>query len=281
MIGKRVSLFDKVALILTAIGVLGFVGAGVFGQEQASKAVGVVVALLWAAWITWKSLRGMAAPPEPDNVRQTIVASGPSLPGNEPALQELRNEVLLIDHQTKKIRLPADFLDWPSFSLVLWVKVTEKFYDADNNRYLFAYTSNASSQSGHPNSFFAGIETGGLQWRLIIKGENPKNETAIRFASGHNLLGWKLFSIRWNRARNVLDFSVDAGRTVHEARTISEAGWPKKCPNEHVHIGSWLDVWHGGMAHLRFFDVRVFREFLADEDLVTIFETQRALLEKA
>ncbi|GEM_PF-4110570 len=178
----------------------------------------------------------------------------------------------------RKIKIPPAFLEWPRFSLVFWSKITEEYFQTESNRYLFSYVSDVKDASGYPNAFYLGVRKGGDQWRLVIKGDDPSKSTSILFATANHQLGWRLFSVRWERGSNTLDFSMDAGRIAKETRKIEYDHWPLAKQNCQFHLGGWQDNWDGGLSLLYFYNFRIFDVLLSDADLQTLLEAEGRLL---
>jgi len=181
-----------------------------------------------------------------------------------------------VDNQDKKAKFSAGILkNLKKFTMLFWVDVTEAFYWSDNNRYLFAYTSDVRDENKHPNAFFMGIVGNEQRWRLVLKGPNPENMTKIDFPHSPELVGPKLISIRWNWHNQTLELDIDAGEVVNEERKIEPDFWPQATQHEQMHIGGWFDTWDGGLSLLRFFHFRIYDVRLTDVELEHLYNAER------
>lgn len=188
------------------------------------------------------------------------------------------NEIVRVDSLYKKIKIPATFLNWQKFTLLFWVEITGEFFQTHNNRYLFSYTTNVDGSTGYPNGFYLGLTGRSTEWRFVVKGTDPKNATEFKFSSSHNLLGWRLFSVRWDQAEKNLDFSVDGGHVFQNTHKIEPDYWPEYNPKRQFHLGGWQDNWAGGLSELRFYNFRVYEKYLSNRDLETVLDKEGHLL---
>ena len=144
---------------------------------------------------------------------------------------------------------------------------------------LFSYTTNDRSPSKYPNAFFLGLLQHGDQWKFIIKGEDPSNSNCYEFRSSHNLIGWRLFAIRWQTHDRKLDFSINAGHVFRDNKAIPKTHWPMPESQAQFHLGGWTDSWDGGLSLLRFFNFRIYKRYLSDNDLETLLAQEGESLE--
>jgi hypothetical protein len=161
-------------------------------------------------------------------------------------------------------------------SLPFWVDITEEFYWSDNNRYLFAQTSDVSDANRHPNAFYMGIVGNEQRWRFVLKGPDVKNATTINFPRASSLIGPKLISIRWDNHTRILEFDIDGGNALAEERKLDPDYWPRPALNDQIHIGGWFDTWDGGLSLLKFFRIRIYDVRLSDKELNHLYEQERA-----
>jgi len=275
---SRIDVIAIVSLVLSAIGLLVAVLSGLINPFAASIAGVAVMLLSWMAWITARILGTVSR--QDAKAQKTIVLTSDSIPYT-PYYTDFSTQIVMVDTIFKKTKIPANFLDWPKFTIIFWVEITEAFFRTHNNRYLFSYTTNVNDSSGHPNRFSLGLLGRSPEWRFVVKGSDPKNETNISFSSSHNLLGWKLFSITWNKGKNKLDFSIDGGHVFQDSREVLPEYWPQYNPKCQFHLGGWQDNWPGGISELRFYGFRVFDLCLLDGSVETIFSKEGDMLKNA
>jgi hypothetical protein len=264
--------------VLSAIGLLIAVLSGLINPFTASIIGVAVLILVWMAWITSRILAIESR--QNTKEQKTIVLTSDSIP-YKPYYTDLATEIVKIDNIYKKTKIPAAFLDCPKFTIIFWAEITEAFFHTHNNRYLFSYTTNVNDISGHPNRFSLGLLGRSPEWKFVIKGSDPKNETIITFNSSHILLGWKLFSIIWNKDKSKLDFSIDGGHVFHDTRVVLSDYWPQYDPKCQFHLGGWQDNWPGGISELRYYGFRVFDLCLLDGSVETILSKEAELLRDA
>lgn len=176
----------------------------------------------------------------------------------------------------KKVKVTAGILNLKKFTMLFWVDITEAFSWSDNNRYLFAYTSDIRDENKHPNAFYMGIAGNEQSWRLIVKGTDPQNVTRIEFPHSLELVGLKLISIRWNWHNQTLELDIDAGGVLDEERVVESGFWPQATQHEQMHIGGWFDTWEGGLSLLRFYHFRIYDVRLTDRELEHLYQEEQA-----
>jgi hypothetical protein len=274
----------------TAITLIGFV-ATLVGAVISIKSDYITALYVFASglvltvvgWGIWISLKVSRISKQLENSKNSKAVKAPPLPTksipDKPHFNGFESEPIKIDHQNKKVKTPPVFLQWERFTILFWVEITEEFFNSHNNRYLFSYTSNLADKSDYPNAFFLGIEAKSAEWRFIINGDDAQNTTRISFRSAHNLLGWRLFAVRWHKGSRKLSFSIDAGHVHSENREIPASHFPLALPNLQFNVGGWQDNWHGGLSELRFYNFRIFQRFLTDPDLETVLSKERASVE--
>lgn len=265
--------YDLLGIVLAALALAASILTGFLGEFITSEIILGTLLFLWLAWLTIKVLMIEKKIEEDVKMSRPIEVSS-SLP-YEPFYHQLNKKPILISTRTKKVKLPATFLGWDTFTIVFWVKVNEDFFHTQNNRYLFSYVPDVRDSSDYPNSFFFGIKGGSGQWRFVIKGNDPKNATSIEFGSGDNLIGWKLVAVRWKKSSQLLDFSIDAGHAFREERIIQSDYWPRSVQNHQFHLGGWQDSWDGGLSSLIFYNFRVFVRCLSEPDLETLYGSEK------
>ncbi len=269
---------DKITIASLAVSILGLLVAllaGLLNPFAASMAIIGLLLLAWMAWVTAKIVVSGATFKE--SSQKTIVLRVDSIP-DIPYYSSFQDQIVKADSAYRKAKIPPDFLTWPRFTILFWVEITEEFFQSHNNKYLFSYTSDVKDSSGYPNAFFLGVVGRSARWRFVIRGKDPKNSTEINFASAHNLLGWKLFSLRWHRDRRSLDFSIDAGHVFRDTREIPVGFLPEPVPNCEFHLGGWQDNWHGGLSELRYYGFRIYERYLSEGDLETVLSKEKELL---
>jgi hypothetical protein len=265
---------DKITIASFVISVLGLliaIIAGFFNQFVASI-VGIIILLL--AWMSWFTAKVIVLDRSRKNQKTIVIDTTPPIP-YKPYHSSFQDQIIKIDNTYKKVKIPATFLKWPRFTILFWVEITEEFFRSHNNKYLFSYTTNVKDVSEYPNAFFLSLVGNSTKWGLVIKGSDPQKAIEkIKFESGNNLLGWKLFSVRWHLDPRTLDFSIDTGRVYRNIREIPIDSWPEPDPNCEFHLGGWQDNWHGGLSELRFYNFRIFDKYLSDEDIETVFDKE-------
>ena len=274
---SRIDIIAIVSIVLSAIGLLIALLSGLINPFVASIIGVVVLVLFWMAWITSKIIASGSGQETKD--QKTIVLTTNSIPYT-PYYADFTTHIVKVDNIYKKSKIPAAFLDWPKFTIIFWAEITEDFFQTHNNRYLFSYTTNVNDISKHPNQFSLGIMGRTPEWKFVIKGSDPKNETSITFSSSHILLGWKLFSIRWNKDKGKLDFSIDGGHVFQDSLVLLPDFWPQHDPKYQFHLGGWQDNWPGGISELRFYGFRVFDMYLLDGSVETVLSKEVELLRK-
>lgn len=198
----------------------------------------------------------------------------------EARYQFLEKKPLLINDPKRKIKIPADFFNWQKFTIIFWVQINEDFCGSLSNRYIFAHTSGPKPDSGYPNAFFLGIIGDSLNWRFVINGPNPKNSTKIHLPTNEALIGWKMFAIRWRLSNRTINFTIDVGNVFSTKRTFEPNSFPKYQTDNFFHLGGWLDDWHGGMSMLQYYNFRIYKTYLSDDELNNIFKHEKSILIK-
>lgn len=275
---EQTGLINRISLGLGALGIIAVVLTGLLGELVTSIVIGAFVGLVWLAWMTQSLLRVERQLQSEQETSVAVISSHDTF-AHDPVFHELEKRTLLINSKTQKIKLPAGFLGWEKFTILFWVKTTEAFFESRNNRYLFSYTSNTANASKHPDSFYLGIKGSSTTWRFNMSGEDPANLLNMTWGSGANLLGWKLFSIRWNLSNSELTLMIDAGRVHRDQRTVESGFWPRVVPNCQFHLGGWQDDWDGGLSRLNFFNFRLYNQLLSSGDIERVVEREGELLQ--
>lgn len=247
---------DKINLASLGVAILGIlmgVIGGLINTFVGSLAAVAICVLSWMVWVTARLVLARPAEKHP----KTILLSSHSLPYTA-FYSSLQDQIVSADSEYKKVKIPAVFLTWPRFTLLFWAEITEEFFKTHRNRYLFCYTTNTSDASGHPNAFYLRLVGKSTTWQFVIKGSDSSKQTRFTFSSSQNLLGWKLFCVRWNKNEQKVDFSIDAGHVFQDSKAIPDGFWPENDSNWQFHLGGWQDNWPGGISELRFYNFRVF-----------------------
>jgi len=266
-------LISRLSLGLGALGVLAAILTGFFGELITSIVIAASVVVLWLGWITYSLIR-ISRRFQEEQKASVAVISGEDTISYDPVFHELQERTLLINSKTRKIKIPADFLGWEKFTILFWVRTTEEYFASRNYRYIFSYTSNTANASKHPDSFYLGVKGGETTWRFNVSGENPANLESMTWGSGSNLLGWKLFAIRWNSNNSELSLLIDAGRVHRDQRHIQSDYWPRVVSNCQFHLGGWQDDWDGGLSRLEFYNFRLYKQILSSDDIERVMERE-------
>ena len=286
---KQRDSFTLISFFISMLSLAIAIVSGFSGAKLASIVSLWVIVVTWVIWVTIKivrfdklilSERSKQETRIPENVDKALI---PKLPDQalfpyQPKFHFLDKSPIRIDHPTNKIKTPSDFLKWDRFTIIFWVKITEDFFSSQNNRYLFSYTTDPTTrknESNYPNAFFLGILGGKFDWRFIVKGSDPKNETKIMFSSHEGLKGWKMFSIRWYSPTRTLKICIDSGKVYNQSKTISNEFWPVSSPDYLFHLGGWDDKWLGGLSQLNFFNYRIFDNHFTDGELRDCFDAEK------
>jgi len=265
---------DKIGVAGFIASILGLVVAVLAGllTPRVGSLVGIALALIvWMVWVTVRllSLPGGKAPP----VRRAVPTA--AIP-YEPYYSAFVDDFVRVEKPYQKAKFPASFLTWSRFPMLFWAEVTEEFFRSHNNRYLFSHTTNVADSSGYPNAFYMGIVDG--SWRFVVKGAVPTDSLQIKFASANRHLGWKLFAVRWNADKRRLDFCINAGHVHRDTRDVPARCWPESDSQHGFHVGGWQDNWLSGASRLRFWNFRVYKVYLSDGDLETVFDKESTFL---
>jgi hypothetical protein len=283
---KRPDTYTVSSLFIGSLSLIGAIIAGFYDSKVASIACTIGLGFTWVTWITVKVIFLENKIKQSPNLSNSVslTQDNPRCPAIAPIpyfpkFQFLLEKPLLIDNSKKKVKIPPTFLEWKKFTILFWVKITPEFFDTKNNRYLFSYTTDPSMKQKcpqYPNAFFLGIVGGTMNWRFILKGQDPQNETKIIFSTHEGLKGWKFFSIRWETHSDVIKFDIDGGRVYSAKRSASKGSRPAALPDHLFHLGGWQDTWAGGLALLEFFNFRVFDAYLTDGEVLDLFEAEKS-----
>lgn len=273
---------DPVSIVSLAIGITSLAAVIVTGFYGAYFASFVSIVILFVVWMGWVTVRILAIEKVIDSARLSSHFAPNESTRVDPAPEQIffEPDKTLVDSLKKKIKFQPKFLEQPQFTLLFWVNITEDFFESENNRYLFSYTTNPDDTLGYPNAFYLQKQGGSMSWRLMVKGSEPQNQTEFLFSTNAALRGWKLFSVRWNEAERTLYFDIDAGSVHSVARRIGQVGWPANVPNNLFHFGGWLDNWPGGLAKLEFYKFRVYYTIVDDATLRRVFEEEKKVVSR-
>ena len=282
---KTSDTFTKASLLIGSVSLLTSIVTGLAGAYIASVSALTILVLSWGIWATVIILKlETEVSLSSDKAAQVGTCSTTNIKRiaavipYEPLYTFLEDSPEIINTPKDKIKIPADFLEKDSFTMLLWAEITDEFLASSTNRYLFAYTTDPKTQSAktheYPNAFFLGILGGTLNWRFVIKGPNPVNETTVTMSTSKVLCGWKLFAVTWNLPRKSLSFTVDAGKVFREEKTLGKENIQINIAGHLFHLGGWLDSWPGGMALLKFFRFRVFERSLTVNEIRDIYECE-------
>ncbi len=130
---SRIDVIAIVSLVLSAIGLLVAVLSGLINPFAASIAGVAVMLLSWMAWITARILGTVSR--QDAKAQKTIVLTSDSIPYT-PYYTDFSTQIVMVDTIFKKTKIPANFLDWPKFTIIFWAEITEAFFRTHNNRYL-------------------------------------------------------------------------------------------------------------------------------------------------
>ncbi len=205
----------------------------------------------------------------------------------EPQTIEIDDKPSLIDASAARIQIEPDFLDWETFSMLFWVRVTQDFIDTKRNRYIFSYTTDTDTQDKehYANGFYFGIR--GSNWEFAIKGSDPQNKTLINFPPSEVSEGWNLFSIRWNESSREIKLDITHAdsntRLVSKEKCVAIDSWPNNVKGCLFALGDWtLPDPNGisGISLLEFYKFRLFKDSLLDSEVRFIFGAERASVQK-
>lgn len=237
--------------------------------------------------IWWSDLGGEEAPEFSRsyiNFRYTNLEDG-KLFAPVPQIIQIDGKPLLIDTSEVRVKIKPDFLDWETFSMLCWVRVTQGFIDTQSNRYIFSYTTDTTDTQHYPNGFYFGIRDS--NWEFAIKGPDPRNKTLIKFPPSEVSEGWNLFSIRWNGSSRKIKLDIthtDSNiRFESKERSVTIDSWPKNEEGHFFVLGDWTQ--HdpngiSGISSLEFHKFRLFKNLLSDSEVRFIFGTERPSIRK-
>lgn len=286
---KHKDRFTTVSFFISMLSLAIAIVSGFTGAKLASLVSLWIIVVCWVIWVTIKILRFENELLSKKRESELLIRKGadkelnprnsiPNLLPYHPKFHFLDNAPIRIDQPTKKVKIPPDFLTWDRFTIIFWVKITDDFFNSYNNRYLFSYTTDSitrKNEDNYPNAFFLGILGGKLDWRFIIKGNDPKKETKITFSSHEGLKGWKMFSVRWYSSNRKLRLSIDAGKVYNNSKIIDTEFWPVSSPDHLFHLGGWDDNWLGGISMLNFFNYRIYDYHFTDGELQDCYDAEK------
>ena len=174
----------------------------------------------------------------------------------------------LFDDPKKAITHPASFLDWTAGTVLVWVDVTQEHLNAPSNRYVFAHTSNWRDRSGHPNSFSLCAHNKIRGWRLGVYGD-PAKSFWLLLDFEPEMIGWRLFAVRWDKAKQSISLSIDADRWHTADRFPDIENWPSPA-QQSLWIGAYPSRYRGGETNTRLAEFMLFHEWLESERLQEI-----------
>lgn len=276
---------DRIAVagfVVTALGVAIAVIAG-FWSPLVGSVAGVVIGVL--AWIIWVSLSLARLATAVARLSKTVEAARASTIsstvvqpplGQEPYQRFMNKAIVTVDAEHRTLKVPSRFLGFAKLTILFWVEVSEEIFRTQTNRYLLAYSTNPVSP--YPNAFWLCVKERSAEWELVVKGSDPTKQARITFSSGHQLLGWRLFTIRWDSAKGRLDLRVGPDRAVEKEMLIAPGGWPSADPNWEFHVGGWQRPSPAMLSGLRFYDFRVFDKCLGDGELRALLQQEQQII---
>ena len=89
-----------------------------------------------------------------------------------------------------------------------------------------------------------------------------------------------MFTIGWRLSNRTINFTIDVGSVFSATRTFKPNYFPKYQADNFFHLGGWLDDWHGGMSMLQYYNFRIYKTDLSDDELKNIFKHEKSILIK-
>lgn len=262
MFSKKVKwTFGIVGTVLTAIALVGAIIGGIKKDQQIAAII--MLALLILAWMAWVELRFSRLISQTKN---PIIDTFP-----RPVIRELYDEPVFVHSREESISgdiptIDSRFLDFPRATFCMWVKVVPEIRKTKKNRYIFSHTTDWRDDSGHPNAFCLYHSSASPVWGIIFHGDPQKEGEMLlkkTFLSSQGNDGIRLFSVRWRK--NQGEFEVLLDNEV-KFKLSGFTNWPKP-GNKPIFLGGWIAGGWDSYIKTKIFDVRLFSEWLSDEQV--------------
>jgi hypothetical protein len=162
------------------------------------------LALAWCTWATLSILSLQRA--------SRLVSTPPHHVKEAPKFSLVMGEARRVDALDKKFRIPSDVLTWNAGTLLFWTDLSEEIAHAEQNRYIFSYTTDTNDASNHPDGFLLAHWGKSSQWQFRFYHDPAERKTnCISFHNAPNTLGIHMVAIRWCEREGFCDLTLDGG----------------------------------------------------------------------
>ncbi|MFH2065646.1 MAG: hypothetical protein ABIK15_10655 [Pseudomonadota bacterium] len=272
---KNRATLTTLSFIIGIISIIVSITTGFLGAKLASYTALGFFGLTWVAWVTIHILQLDRILYSKQPISDTKIIQ--KRISYNPQHEFLIDESLLINSPKRMIKIPGDFLSWPSFTIIFWANITEQYFNSSYDRYLFFYNTEKYEKSNYRNAFFLRTKGDSLDWSCFVIGYNRKDPIEIKFSTSWILKGWKFFTIRKSNGTDLI-FEIDAGKTFFDKRAIPSGQWPQSKSNFLFHLGGMESSNQSGLSLLEFRGFRIYNTCLGDDDLKTLYAKESELL---
>lgn len=241
---KMWTIIEKAAPIVSLIGLIGAIAAGLFGQLTASLVMLSLIVIAMSAWIA-------------------------SAKRKTPKIWQFKQELEISSTKKNRQNVDGAFLGWPKCTIMLWVLVPIEgrgLRNAPDYRYILAHQTNDPNEPKNRN-LFAVRFTPHRRWEIIFtndKGQSPPEGLVI--PDGLQT-GWHHFWIAWDHSSPTVVFRIDEGRAGESRSNTYLSYWPEK-QAENVIVGAWVttDPYPTSYCDTTLFELRIYPDFIGMGD---------------
>jgi|GEM_PF-2662219 len=222
---ESVSMKDRINLLASILGIIGFLGTIVSWAIDERVALVVSFVLLGASAI---AVVGIAVQKRKSRV----------------VIEKVLEEDLWVSSSRRnRLCVDSSFLSRDEGTLLFWILVPgrgEGLRDAPHNRYLFSHQTGEDGDSRHLNAFFlrySSEETWDF-WFSNPEGGMPNDLQRYRLED-RLTAGWHHVQISWNHSKPILSLLFDAGNSLSLTSKNYLPYWPREFDN-YVYFGAWV-----------------------------------------
>ena len=208
----------------------------------------------------------------------------------DPKIQILKDEPTFIDKSKEGALpfVPSQFLDWEKGTLSLWIEINSELMRSNSNRYIWSHASSWIGNSHYPNAFCFFHSGESQNWKILFYGD-PRQEGSIEeIQNGKDTIfakdcssssadkGIHLLSVRWRKKQAVAHFLIDDHIICKREKFTN---WPKPA-GKPVYFGGWFKGGWDSYINTKIFNVRVFDDWLTDDQIRLILRNRHEIREK-